>query len=164
MVPTAPAIEFRYEVEPADRQLVRQIVESTGFFNPGEVAIAVELVEERLAKGDASGYHFVFASWHGEPCAYSCYGPIAGTLHSYDLYWIAVHPSFQSKGLGAKLLAHTEECIRRQRGRQVYAETSSRDQYAPTRRFYQRHGYQRVAHLKDFYAPGDDKLIYVKGL
>lgn len=164
LAPTPTAGDFRYEVEPADRQLVRQIVESTGFFNPAEIAIAVELVEERLAKGDASGYHFVFASCGGQAGAYACYGPIAGTLHAYDLYWIAVHPAHQNQGVGARLLAQTEQCIRRQGGRQVYAETSSRDQYAPTRRFYQRHGYQRVAQLKDFYAPGDDKLIYVKEL
>jgi len=162
--PHPAASEFRYQVEPADCQRVREIVESTGFFNPAEVAVAVELVEERLAKGPASGYRFVFAYCDGVAHGYACYGPIAGTLHSYDIYWIAVHQTFRRRGLGAVLLAHAEQCIRREGGQRAYVETSSREQYVPTRRFYERHGYAREAQLKDFYAPGDDKVIYVKVL
>ena len=43
-------------------------------------------------------------------------------------------------------------------------ETSSRDDYAPTRAFYLACGYQIVAELPDFYAPGDGKLIYLRVL
>jgi hypothetical protein len=70
---------FRYEVTPADREAVRRIVASTGFFNPAEVEIAVELVDERLAEGPASGYHFVFAERDGQTHGYACYGHISGT-------------------------------------------------------------------------------------
>ena len=48
--------------------------------------------------------------------------------------------------------------------RQVYIETSNREQYAPTRGFYLRCGYRQEALLKDFYAVGDDKVIYGKVL
>jgi hypothetical protein len=44
-------ISLRSEVYPQDVENVRNIVESTGFFYPHEVKIAVELVEERLSKG-----------------------------------------------------------------------------------------------------------------
>ena len=37
-----------------------------------------------------------------------------------------------------------------------------RPPYAPTRGFYLRCGYYQAALLKDFYAPGDDKVIYAK--
>jgi hypothetical protein len=49
-------------------------------------------------------------------------------------------------------------------GLRVYAETSGRPQYEPTRAVYERLGFFREAHLKDFYAPGDDKVFYVKVL
>jgi ribosomal protein S18 acetylase RimI-like enzyme len=46
----------------------------------------------------------------------------------------------------------------------MYAETSGRPQYEPTRAFYERMGYQVAARLKDFYAPGDDKVIFARRL
>ena len=42
---------------------------------------------------------------------YACYGPIAVTIGSYDLYWIAVDQSCQGKGLGKVLLAEAERLI-----------------------------------------------------
>jgi len=48
--------------------------------------------------------------------------------------------------------------------RRVYADTSARPQYAPTRAFYEASGYAPTAFLEDFYAPGDGKVIYVKVL
>jgi D-alanine-D-alanine ligase len=155
---------FRYEVTPADCEAVRAIVDSSGFFNAAEVAVAVELVEERLAKGPASGYHFVFAERDQRTHGYACYGHIAGTAASYDLYWIAVDASSRRGGLGKLLLAESERLIRESGGRRVYIETSNRSQYVPTRAFYERCGYQLDALLKDFYGPGDDKAIFVRAL
>lgn len=156
------AITFRYEATPADRQHVRRIVESTGFFSPAEVGVAVELVDERLAKGPASGYYFIFAEKAGQVLGYSCYGPIAATTDSFDLYWIAVDNHLRGKGLGRRLMAESERRIAQAGGRGVYVETSNRPQYQPTRNFYERFGYDRAAVLTDFYGPGDDKVIYVK--
>jgi ribosomal protein S18 acetylase RimI-like enzyme len=158
------AILFRYEASPPDRQAVGEIVASTGFFNPAEVDIAVELVEDRLAFGDASGYFFVFAEEAGKVLGYTSYGPIAGTAESFDLYWIAIHRDQQGRGLGRILMRETERMIRQTGGRRVYAETSGRPQYEPTRLFYERLGFAPEAQLKDFYAPGDDKVFYVKVL
>ena len=155
---------FRFEVRPDDRETVRAIVASTGFFSPVEVEVAVELVEERLAKGPASGYHFVFAERGGRTLGYACYGPIALTAASYDLFWIAVDRAFQGKKIGKILLAKSEELILAAGGRQVYIETSNRGQYASTRGFYLRCGYREAAVLKDFYDIGDDKVVYEKVL
>jgi D-alanine-D-alanine ligase len=153
---------FRYDVAPSDMQTVAAIVASTGFFNAAEVGIAVELVEDRLAFGDASGYFFVFAEQAGQVLGYTCYGPIAGTDGSFDLYWIANHRDHQGRGLGRVLMQETERLIRDLGGRRVYAETSGRPQYEPTRLFYERLGFFRETHLQDFYAPGDDKVFFVK--
>jgi ribosomal protein S18 acetylase RimI-like enzyme len=155
---------FRYDATPADRDAVRRIVESTGFFNPDEAAVAVELVDERLARGPASGYQFVFAERDAQVRGYTCYGHVAGTAASFDLYWIAVDAPARRGGLGRLLLAESERLIREAGGQRVYIETSNRSQYVSTRGFYERCGYRLEAVLKDFYAPGDDKAIYVKAL
>ncbi len=162
--PDHGGIALRDEVHPADRERVRRIVESTGFFKPAEVEVAVELVDERLTRGPSSGYHFLFAERDGQVVGYACYGPIAGTAASYDLYWLAVEDSCRGQGLGRVLILEAEQLIHRAGGRRVYIETSHRPQYVPTRHFYERCGYHLEAILKDFYAPGDDKAIYVKVL
>jgi GNAT superfamily N-acetyltransferase len=155
---------FRNELTPADPERIRSLVKSTGVFSPVEVDCAVELPEERLAKGPASGYHFVFAERDGQAHGYACYGPIALTVGSYDLYWIAVDKSCQGQGLGQLLLAEVEELVRREGGRRIYIETSTRPPYAPTRAFYLRCGYHLEVILADFYAVGDGKAIYAKVL
>lgn len=161
---TNPTFEFRYDVRPEDRDTVRQLVESTGVFSAVEVDVAVELVDDRLKRGGQSDYHFVFAEQDGRPLGYTCYGPIALTAASFDLYWIAVDKASHGRSIGRLLLERTEELIRQLGGRQVYIETSNRQHYAPTRGFYLRCGYDQEALLKDFYAPADDKVIYVKTL
>jgi hypothetical protein len=44
----------------------------------------------------------------------------------------------------------------------LVVETSSRSDYAPTRGFYGRRGYTEAARVREFYAPGDDRIIYTK--
>jgi len=94
--------------------------------------------------------------------AYACYGPIEGTQGSFDLYWIAVAPEEQRKGLGPQVFARAEAAMRKAGAKRIYVDTSSSDRYAPTRGFYQRMGFQEDARLPDFYGPGDGKIIYVK--
>jgi len=160
----ADSITYREEVTPEDRQAIGRLVRATRFFSEEEIGIAVELVEERLAKGDASGYFFLFTEEGNRLIGYACFGPIPGTEHSFDLYWIAVDPGEQGRGVGRKLMAMSEMIIARRGGMRVYADTSSRPQYEPTRAFYLSCGYVQEAFLADFYSPGDGKVIFVKPL
>jgi len=155
---------LRTTVRHEDGEVIRDIVSSTGVFRPDEIGIAVELMEERLRMGLASGYHFIFAERDGRALGYSCYGPVPLTLHSYDLYWIAVRKDIQSTGIGKILLERSEAAIGELGGRKIYIETSSKEMYLGTRRFYERCGYLAEATLREFYSPGDDKVIYVKSI
>ena len=156
---------YRTRVFPSDREAVREIVESTGFFTDEEVEVAFELVEAGLSEESISDYLFLFCEdEHGKVVGYTCYGRIPCTLGSFDLYWIAVHKDRQGLGIGIELLVRTEELIREKDGRRVYIETSSRDLYKPTQGFYLKAGYVAEAMLKDFYTEGDSKIIYVKHL
>ncbi len=146
----------------ADRTAVRRIVEATGFFRPDEVDVAVELVDARLEKGSSSGYEFLVAEQDSLVVGYACYGLIACTIGSYDLYWIAVDPAHQGRGLGRLLLTEVEQRIVQTGGRHIYIETSGRPQYAATRAFYAGCGYELVAVLGDFYDRDDDKTIWRK--
>ncbi len=157
-------LTFRQETRQTDAQSIRELTASTGFFTDAEIDVAVELVEERLLKGESSGYYFLFAECEGRVVGYACFGPIPCTISSYDLYWIAVHNAFRGKGIGKVLMRKSEETIGSMGGQRVYIETSSRLQYDSTRRFYLACAYEEAAFFADFYAPGDGKVVYLKTL
>jgi len=158
------AEHLRAEVRPADVAAVAALVAATGFFSAEEIAVAGELVAERIARGAVSGYEFRFADGAAGLAGYSCFGRIPLTQASYDLYWIVVAPQLQGHGLGRRLLAASEAAVMAAGGRRLYAETSSRPLYAPTRAFYRRCGYREAATLPDFYAPGDGKVVFERRL
>jgi GNAT superfamily N-acetyltransferase len=156
---------LRNSPAPADRVAVADILTSSGYFYDYEIAVAEELVCENLEKGaEKSGYNFIFADNEDRTIGFTCFGPIACTESSYDLYWIAVHKDVMFQGLGKRLIKETEEAIRKMGGTRVYIETSGRELYKSTRDFYIRSGYLLEAELKDFYGKGDSKLIYVREL
>lgn len=155
-------VEIRRGVEPSDRTPLAQALAATGFFNQEELAVALELVDDRLTLGEASHYRFLIAELAGEAIGYACWGPIPGTLESADLYWIVVHPGRQGRGVGRRLLAAAEAWMLSEGRRRCWIETATRPQYTPTRAFYLACGYSLAAELPDYYAPGDGKAIFCK--
>jgi len=95
---------------------------------------------------------------------YACFGPHPLTQGTYDLYWIVVDPTAQGRGIGHTLLAQVEAEVQARGGRLLLVETSSTPAYAPARRLYETSGYRCEATLHDFYALGDDMVIFSKDL
>jgi ribosomal protein S18 acetylase RimI-like enzyme len=93
---------------------------------------------------------------------YACWGPTPATDRTWDLYWIAVDTALQGAGIGTILLQEVERRLVGLHARMLIAETSSRSDYAATRAFYARRGYAEAARVRDFYAPGDDRIVFVK--
>ena len=155
---------WRESVKPEDAARVRDLVAATGMFSAEEIAIAEELVLERIARGRASGYDFVLLEEDGALLGYACYGPIPGSETSHDLYWIAVHPDRQGRGFGRQIMERAEAGMRRAGAQRVYIDTSTSPRYEATRKFYGDAGFSLTAELPDFYRPGDGKAIYSKTL
>jgi len=124
--------------------------------------MAGEMLDEALDGED--DYRFLGAFDADLLVGYACWGPTPGTAGTYDLYWIAVDQSRQGHGIGTQLVNAVEQQLHAESGRLLVVETSSRDDYTPTRRFYERRSYQRSATIPGYYAPGDDLVIYTKDL
>ena len=152
----------------ADREGVCSILEGAGNFTAEEVTIALELIDEWLELGEHSGYLTYVLDSQGEQgsevLGYVCFGPTPLTESTYDLYWIAVDKSKHRGGVGKRLLKFAEEEIARRGGRMMLVETSSQEAYGGTIQFYEKTGYELVGKIKEYYKPGDDKLIFVKKL
>ncbi len=147
---------------PADRQPIHALLRATQAFTAEEVTVALELVDEGLAGGEASGYHFVVGAIRDQVLGYACFGPTPLTEGVFDLYWIAVSPETQGRGVGRKLLLGVDVAVRARGGRMLLIETAGKPEYQKTRAFYERAGCDLVARVPDFYRVGDDKLIYAR--
>ena len=156
------------------RSRIIEILRATNAFRDEEIDVALELFDESLAHqarapfdpgAGVESYEFIGAfSREGDLIGYACYGSTPGTTGTYDLYWIAVHPEHQGEGGGSRLIDEVERRLNEREARLLVVETSSRTDYESTRRFYERRGYAECASISDFYAFGDDRVIYAKRL
>ncbi len=154
-------MEIRW-CRPEDRQVVLSFLSETGFFRPDEIDIAREVLDSALAEGPKGHYQSFVAEIDGETVGWICYGPTPCTIGTYDIYWIGVSSAWQGHGVGRALTAYAEQLIRDRGGRLFVVETSGRESYTPTRRFYEALGYEQAASIPDFYGPGDPRVIFIK--
>jgi ribosomal protein S18 acetylase RimI-like enzyme len=147
----------------ADGSQIQSITASTGVFSQEEVDSVRVMWTEYLTLGpDDSGYHFIVYRDGDQVLGFAIYGPRDLTDRVFDLYWIAVDPTAQCKGVGRGLLTASEEAVRGMGGRMLIAETSGTPYYEPARKFYFGMGYENEAIIRDFYTPGDDLMIFIK--
>jgi ribosomal protein S18 acetylase RimI-like enzyme len=170
---------------PAHRTRVAEIVRDTKVFRDEEVFVALEVFDSGMESGmpnaesgmpksnDDYSLLGLFGIRHSafgietseeELVGYAAFGPADNTDRTFDLYWIAVDPAEHGRGAGTLLLNGVEDALRERDARLAVVETSSRSEYADTRRFYARRGYSEVARVREFYAPADDRVIYTKRL
>jgi ribosomal protein S18 acetylase RimI-like enzyme len=146
---------------PADRERILDILTATARFTAQEIGWAMELVDLAFAGRKEYEVHVLESdAIHG----YVCFGPTPKSVGVFDLYWIAVDPREQGHGFGQLLLRFVENEVRRQGGRMLLIETSSKQSYARTVRFYEAAGYDEISRIKDFYRIEDDKVVFCKHL
>jgi ribosomal protein S18 acetylase RimI-like enzyme len=148
----------------ADKPVVMGFLPVMPEFPPSDIMVAEEVIDSYLADPEGSGYFVMVAELGTEVAGYIAYGPAPLTQGTWDIYWVAVNPARQHRGLGRRLLAFAEDEIGRLQGRLILIETSSIPGYDRTRRFYISLGYRLACQIKDYYTLGDDKLIYEKRL
>lgn len=150
-----------------DRERIHEILAGTARFTRQEIGWAMELVDQALHDPLRSEYsvHVLEEPESGPNRmvqGYVCFGPTPLTDGVFDLYWIAVDPTQQGQGFGQVLLRFVENEVRRQAGRMLLIETSSKRSNEPTMRFYRNAGYEEISRIKDFYRIEDDKVVFCK--
>lgn len=83
---------------------------------------------------------------------------------THNLLAIAVSPDRQRCGVGKSLVGAVEQHLSLSAGRILLVETSSLDDYAGTRAFYDGLGFSREAVIRDYYADGEHKVVFWKKL
>jgi ribosomal protein S18 acetylase RimI-like enzyme len=155
---TAPALR---PLSAADRRRIEEITRAVLVFRDDEVPVALEVFDG--AVGGSPDYLALGATVDERLVGWICWGPTPCTLGTYDLYWMAVDPGVQAAGIGTALLREMEGRLAGS-ARLIVVETAGRPDYRPTRSFYEARGYRKAAIIPNFYAPGDDQVVYVKAL
>lgn len=148
----------------ADRARLVEALRSDATFTDEEVAVALELIDAALEEPDGD-YLVRVAELPDVPVAgYVCFGHTPMTQSTFDLYWIVTHARARGRGVASGLIRAMEDEVRARGGTHVRVETSEQESHGPARRLYARLDYPEAARFADFYSPGDDLIVYYKGL
>ena len=143
-----------------DISALQVVVERTGLFPR-------DMLPELLAgflSGDDSEDHWLTCEQNGEPIGF-CYAvPEQLADGTWNMLAIAVLPEKQGLGAGKAIVRQLESDLRSNGQRILIADTSGTDGFADTRAFYRKSGYSEEARIRDFWAPGDDKITFWKAL
>lgn len=100
----------------------------------------------------------------GTPIGF-CYAiPEPHTDGTWNMLAIAVLPERQGNGAGAAIVKALEDKLQEEGRRVLIVDTSGTDAYTKARNFYLKIGYTQEARLRDFWAEGDDKVVFWKSL
>ncbi len=151
----------------ADLQRIKEIAVAAKMFTADETEFFDDMVAG-FVDGSLHGHHWlVVEEASGAIVAAAQFAPEPFADRMWNLYFIAVEPGRQGEGIGTLVMEHVESELR-QRGeseaRTLVVETSSTDQYARARTFYSGLGYDQEARIREFYGPGDHKIVFWKSL
>ncbi len=148
--------------EPRETPELLEIARATGVFKARELVALGEVLDDYHAREFGNGHRCISFEIEGEVVGFAYFAPAAMADRVWYLYWIAVDPTRQGQGIGGELLKHVEATIQEARGRLHLIETSSQPHYEPTRAFYLKQGYAVASILQDFYADGDDLVVFAR--
>ena len=114
---------------------------------------------------DAADEAWTVAALDGSPVGF-CYAvPEQLADGAWNMLALAVSPDHRGMGIGTALTSDLERRLR-ERGdvRILIVDTSGTEDFAPTREFYEKRGYEPEARIRDFWADGDDKVTFRKVL
>jgi len=136
---------------------IKRVIEETALF-PG--AMLDDMIAPFLS-GNANG-EFWLTSHENKPTGVLYCAPERMTEGTFNLLLIAVDPAVQGSGIGSQLTAAIESILSERGARLLLVETSSLPEFEATRRFYRRRDFLEEARIRDFYQPGEDKVIFRK--
>lgn len=139
---------------------LQQVADSTGLF-PSD--LLPDMINGFLSEGDENSLWLT--SEVDSRITGFCYAiEETFTDGTWNMLALAVLPDRQGNGIGRAIVATLEKLLRDKNSRVLIVDTSGTESFAGTRSFYQRCGYTEEARIRDFWGPGDDKIVFWKAL
>lgn len=144
---------------PSDHDALIALATATGLFDPEQT----DLLSHMLKSPDLADTWFTDTE-DTQPVGVAYLAPEKMTHGTWNLYWIAIHPSHQKQGRGKALLNHVEQWLIEKSQRILLVETAGTDDFDYVRKFYAANGFENEARIRDFYDTGIDKIVFRKAL
>ncbi len=147
-------------LRPADLAAAKNVIDTSELFPS-------DLLDDMTAPyfdGNPAGQRWIVDEEEGDVLGLAFHAPEEMTDGTHNLYLIAVQQAAQGKGIGTTLMTDVEDHLRRAGQRILIVETSGLDGFELTRKFYDKLGYSEEARIREFYAAGEDKVVFWKKL
>lgn len=143
-----------------DQPAIRRVLTTIELFPP---EILADQMHDYLSNPETE--HCWLVHLTGAEVTGFCYAvPEELTDGTYNLLAIGVDAAKQGQGIGKALMRRAERTLREAGKRILLVDTSGTESFAPVRNFYTELGYRQEAVIRDFWAEGDDKVVFWKRL
>ena len=149
---------------PEDAAAVVDLVVQAEMFSADEAGLVEGMLADYFGGNADGGHACVIDEEEDGTLGVAYYQPKPAADRVWDLTMIAVRPDRQGRGRGSAMLRGVEEDLRARGQRLLLVETSGTPQYERTREFYARCGYEQEARVRDYWAKGDDLVVFRKAL
>jgi ribosomal protein S18 acetylase RimI-like enzyme len=149
------------DTEHADEAAIIAIVEQSGEFDADGLAHVRSTLRQHLA-GQGNGVWLTADD--GEPVGVAYCAPEPVTAGTWNLLMLWTRADRHRRGHASALVRHLEQALRRRGARLLIVDTSGTPAFAAARAFYTKCGFVHEASITDFFAAGDDKLIFTQPL
>lgn len=139
------------------------LMDSVGLFQPDHLDMLSAMLADYFDTHGNSDQFWIVDEDDGLVGIAYC-EPEMMTEQAWNLQLIAVRPDRQRQGRGAALLHQVEQMLIERGGRILLVETSGLPAFERTRSFYTKCGFEEEARIRDFYAAGEDKVVFRKSL
>ncbi|WP_218079867.1 GNAT family N-acetyltransferase [Anthocerotibacter panamensis] len=149
------------ETRPSDKEALLRIIEDSGQFDLDGLAHVEAALDGYFAEGSEAIW---LTADDGEPVGVVYCNPEPVTSGTWNLLLLWTRKDREGQGFGSALVAQIEAALCIRGARLLIVETSGLPEFETARTFYSKCGFSQEARIQNFFADGDDKLIYTKML
>lgn len=141
------------------KEELQRILTASGQFDADSITYTLEALDNHLENPDSEIW---FTALENEPVGFAYCAPEPVTSGTWNLLMLWTKEGYEGKGFGRSLVSAVEAELKNRGARLLIVETSQLPEFETARAFYEKYGFTFEAEVENFFAEGDNKLIYTK--
>ena len=141
------------------KEELQRVLTASGQFDADSINYTLETLDNHLENPDSEIW---FTALENEPVGFAYCAPEPITSGTWNLLMLWTKEGYEGKGFGRSLVSAVEAELKSRGARLLIVETSQLPEFETARAFYEKYGFTFEAEVKNFFAQGDNKLIYTK--